>query len=178
MKSYLKNRSGSGYPLAVTVVLFILLLSCGIFEYFRLAIIAAQVRDVTQSAILAVATENYSYVYSGLRQSYSGAFSRSGDEWQEHWSAGDIYVRICQDLGLVQEGNAYVRKSSDRTEYSISGLDVKILNSPFAPTSPDSGRQFTADAKIHLTVPLSFSWAHLPPMQADLNVQAVYRPRF
>lgn len=178
MNRFWKNRSGSGYPLAVAVVLFILLLSCGIFEYFRLAIIAAQVRDATQSAILAVATENYSYVYSGLRQSYSGAFIWSGDEWQEQWSAGDIYGRIRQDLGLVQEGNAYVRKSSDQTEFSISQLDVKILNSPFAPTSPDSDRQFTADAKIHLTVPLSFGWGHLPPMQADLNVQAIYRPRF
>ncbi|KFN12177.1 hypothetical protein P4H94_26895 [Paenibacillus macerans] len=172
------NRSGSGYPFAVTVVLFIMLLSCGIFEYFRLTIIAAQVRGTTQSAIIAVATENYSHIYSSLRQSYSGAFSRSGNEWRELWSAGDINGRIRRDLGLMQEGTAYVRKSSDRIEYSISGLDVKILNSPFAPASPGSARQFTAEAKIHLTVPLSFGWGHLPPMQADLNVQAVYRPRF
>ncbi|MFB5678069.1 hypothetical protein ACE3NQ_22305 [Paenibacillus terreus] len=178
MNRFRNNRSGGGYPLAVTVVLFILIFSCGIFEYFRLAVIAAQVRDATQSAILAVATENYSYVYSGLRQSYSGAFVRSGDEWQEQWSAGDIYGRISRNLGLVKEGTEYVRKSSDQTEYSISGLDVKILNSPFAPESSDSAYQFTAEAKIHLTVPLSFGWGHLPPMQADLNVQAVYRPRF
>ncbi|RRJ67243.1 hypothetical protein EHV15_33190 [Paenibacillus oralis] len=178
MSRFWKNRSGGGYPLAITVVLFILIFSCGIFEYFRLTVIAAQVRDATQSAILAVATENYSYVYSGLRQSYSGAFVRSGDEWQEQWSAGDIYGRISQILGLVQEGSEYVRKSTDLIEYSISELDVKIINSPFAPALPGSASQFTAEAEIHLTVPLSFGWGHLPPMQADLNVQAVYRPRF
>ncbi|MDT9723626.1 hypothetical protein DUZ99_01160 [Xylanibacillus composti] len=173
-----KNRSGSGYPLAITIVLAILLLSCCIFEYFRLSIIAAEVRDATQSAIIAVATENYSLVYNGLRQSYSGGYTRSSNQWQESWTTGDIYNRISRDLGLVQEESSYVRKSSEHIEYSISQLKVNVINTPFAPTSPYSMQQFTAEAQIHLTVPLSFGWGHLPPMQANLTVQAVYRPRF
>lgn len=178
MMRHWRNRSGSGYPLAITIVLAILLLSCVIFEYFRLAIIAAQVRNAMQSAIIAVATENYSLVYNGLRQSYSGGFTRSGSHWQESWTTGDLYSRISRDLGLIQEETRYVRKSSEHMEYSISNLVVRVINTPFAPASPNSIRQFTAEARIHLTVPLSFGWGHLPPMEADLQVQAVYRPRF
>ncbi|NWL87838.1 hypothetical protein DMN77_09515 [Paenibacillus sp. 79R4] len=178
MMRFWKNCSGSGYPLAITIVLAILLLSCCIFEYFRLSIIAAEVRNATQSAIISVATENYSLVYNGLRQSYSGGYTRADNQWQESWTTGDIYNRISRDLGLVQEGSRYVRKSSDYTEYSISGLEVDIINTPFAPASPDSIQQFTAEAQLQLAVPLSFGWGHLPPMKASLKVQAVYRPRF
>lgn len=177
MKQLLQNRSGMGYPLAIVIVLVVLLLSCCIFEYFRLSIIAAKVRDATQSAILSVATENYDLVYSGLRQSYSGGYTRSSYGWTETWTTGDVYKRISQELGLIQEGSNYVRKASNQTEYSISGLQVKILNSPFAPSSR-SVQQFTAEAQIQLSVPLSFGWGHLPPMQANLTVKAVYRPRF
>jgi len=178
MKPLWKNRTGSGYPLAITVVLAILLLSCCIFEYFRLSIIAAEVRNATQSAIISVATENYSLVYNGLRQGYSGGFYRSGNQWQESWTTGDIYSRLSRDLGLTQEGSNYVRKSAEYTEYSISNLQVKVINTPFAPASPQAVPQFTAEAQIHLTVQLSFGWGHLPPMQANLKVQAVYRSRF
>lgn len=178
MKPLWKNRTGSGYPLAITVVLAILLLSCCIFEYFRLSIIAAEVRDATQSAIISVATENYSLVYNGLRQGYSGGFNRSGNQWQESWTTGDIYSRLSRNLGLTQEESNYVRKSAEYTEYNISNLQVKVINTPFAPASPQSVPQFTAEAQIQLTVPLSFGWGHLPPMQANLKVQAVYRPRF
>lgn len=178
MIQFLINRRGNGYPLAITIVLAILLLSCCILEYFRLSIIAAEVREAAQSAIIAVATENYSLVYNGLRQSYSGGYARSGSEWQESWTTGDIYNRISRDLGLVQEGSSYVRKSSDHIEYSISQLEVNVINTPFAPATPDSSQQFTAEAQLQLTVPLSFGWGHLPPMKASLKVQAVYRPRF
>lgn len=178
MRRFWNNRSGSGYPLAIVIVLAILLLSCVIFEYFRLSIIAAEVRDATQSAIIAVATENYNLLYNGLRQSYSGGYTRSGNQWQESWTTGDIYNRISRDLGLVQEGSSYVRKSSSHIEYSISRLEVNVINTPFAPASTGSIQQFTAEAQIHLTVPLSFGWGHLPPMQAKLKVKAVYRPRF
>lgn len=178
MMRHWQNRSGSGYPMTITIVLAILLLSCCIFEYFRLSIIAAEVRNATQSAIIAVATENYNLVYNALRQGYSGGYARSDNQWQESWTTGDIYNRLSRDLGLIQEGSSYVRKPADQIEYSISELEVLVINTPFAPSSPDAIQQFRAEAQLQLTVPLSFGWGHLPPMQANLKVQAVYRPRF
>ncbi|WP_042196329.1 hypothetical protein [Paenibacillus camerounensis] len=172
-----KERSGNGFPLTVAAVLAVLMISCVIYEYLRLSIIASHVRDAVQSAVISVATENYSNVYSGLRQSYSGGFVRSGNQWKESWTTGDVYRRISQDLGLTQERNRYVRKSNQIIEYSISDLQVNVINTPFAPLFPDF-QSFTAEAQIHLTVPLSFGWGHLPPMQANLEMKAAYRPKF
>ncbi|QWU18351.1 hypothetical protein KP014_14145 [Paenibacillus sophorae] len=178
MKRVWNNRSGNGFPLVVAIVLSILIVSCAAYEYLRLTIIASGVRDAVQSAIIAAATENYSNVYTGLRQSYSGGFARSSNQWREQVSTGRIYPRLSETLGLTQQGSRYVKQAGDQTEYTLSGLTVTILNAPFAPDSPNTIRQFTAQAVIHLEVPLSFGWSHLPPMQADLQVQAVYMPRF
>lgn len=178
MKRIWQNRLGSGLPLTVAIVLAVLIFSCAVYEYLRLTIIAAGVRDAVQSAIISVATENYSNVYAGLRQSYSGGFSRSSSGWAEQVSTGDIYSRLSETLGVISEDNQYVKRAGNQTEYSLSGLSVTIFNAPFAPSDPNSIRQFTAEAVIHLKVPLSFGWSHLPPMEADLPIQAVYRPRF
>lgn len=178
MKRIWQNRSGSGFPLTVAIVLGVLIVSCAVYEYLRLTIITAGVRDAVQSAIISVATENYSNVYPGLRQSYSGGFSRSLNKWAEQISTGDIYSQLAETLGLVEESEQYVKRTANQFEYSLSRLTVTILNAPFAPNDPNSIRQFTAQAKVHIKVPLSFGWGHLPPMEADLPIQAVYRPRF
>ncbi|WP_018885733.1 hypothetical protein [Paenibacillus massiliensis] len=178
MKRFWQNRSGSGFPLVIAIVLAVLIVSCAVYEYLRLTIIAAGVRDAVQSAIISVATENYSNVYPGLRQSYSGGFGRSSSQWTEQLSTGDIYSQLTETLGLIPENGQYVKRTGTQLEYSLSNLTVTILNAPFAPSDPNNIRQFTAQAVIHLKVPLSFGWSHLPPMEADLSIQAVYRPRF
>ncbi|MEK4261897.1 hypothetical protein [Paenibacillus sp. FSL L8-0499] len=178
MKTLLKNRSGSGFPLIVAVVLAVLLLSCAVYEFLRLSIIASGVRDAVQSAIISVATENYSNVYPSLRQSYSGGYIRSSGGWAIKVSTGDICTRLVKTLGLVQEGNQYVKRTGGEVEYTISDLKVTIQNPTFAPASTESIQQFTTQAVIHLEVPLSFGWGHLPSMKADLPIQAVYRPKF
>lgn len=178
MKKFWLNRSGSGYPLAISLVLATLLISCCIFEYFRLSIIAAEVRDATQRSIIAIATENYRLVYSGLRQSYSGGYTRSGNQWHESWTTGDIYKQMSDELHLTQTDQGYARISNGETAYHVSQLNVKIINTPFAPSSFSANQQFTAEADFMLTVPLSFGWGHLPPMKAKLKVKAIYRPRF
>ncbi|MNW41111.1 hypothetical protein D3C74_182380 [compost metagenome] len=178
MKRIWQNRSGSGFPLIIAIILAVLITSCAVYEYLRLSIIAAGIRDAVQSAIISVATNNYSNVYPGLRQSYSGGFNRSSSGWSEQISTGDIYSQLTETLGLIPENNHYVKQAGNQLEYSLSGLTVKILNAPFAPSDLNSIRQFTAQAVIHLKVPLSFGWGHMPPMEADLPIQAVYRPRF
>ncbi|WP_036712411.1 hypothetical protein [Paenibacillus ehimensis] len=178
MKPVWNNRSGNGFPLIVSIVLAIIIVSCAVYEYMRLKIIASGVRDAVQSSIITVATENYSNVYTGLRQSYSGGFTRIQNQWNEQVSTGDIYNRLSEQLGLTKQDNAYIKIATGQEEYRLSGLSVTIFNAPFAPDSSTPIRQFTAKAIIHLEVPLSFGWRHLPPMQADVDVEAVYMPRF
>ena len=55
----------------LAVVVCCLILACVVFEYMRLMIVAQGVRDSVQSAIVAVATENWDEAYPGLREATS-----------------------------------------------------------------------------------------------------------
>ena len=50
----LKGKGGSGVPMAAAVTLALLVIFCGISEYFRLQIIAVGVRDALEDAIISV----------------------------------------------------------------------------------------------------------------------------
>ena len=63
LKTVLKDRSGQGTPMILAVVVCCLILACVVFEYMRLVIVAQGVRDSVQSAIVAVATENWDEAY-------------------------------------------------------------------------------------------------------------------
>ena len=90
----LQSRSGQGAPLILAVVLVCLLLSCVVFEYMRLLIVAQGVRDAAQSAIVDVAAENWDEAYPGLREGYSGGYQLSGSSWYENVSNGNVYDRM------------------------------------------------------------------------------------
>ena len=74
----IKNKKGSAAILACAVVICLFLLFSVISEYLRLQIIAKDVRDATQSAIVALAIANYDDVFTGLREVYSGGFKLVG----------------------------------------------------------------------------------------------------
>ena len=81
LKTVLKDRSGQGTPMILAVVVCCLILACVVFEYMRLVIGAQGVRDSVQSAIVAVATENWDEAYPGLREGYSGGYQLSGNHY-------------------------------------------------------------------------------------------------
>ena len=174
----LKNRRGDGNLLAIVIVLAILLTASGIWEYMRLMIIATGVRDAVQSSIISVATTNYDEVYNGLREGYSGGYSLDGDRWEESLDIGDVYHQLDTTLGLSQQSGRHIKMAGEDLEYSVWGLDIDIINAPFAPSNPDTAGRFQAAATIDLEVPLSFGWSFLPPMRITLHVEATYIPKF
>nr|WP_246543190.1 hypothetical protein [Fusibacter paucivorans] len=144
-----------------------------ISEYLRLQIIASGVRDALQSSVIAVATENYDEVYNGLREGYSGGYQLSEtDQWEEQVDSGAVLMKLSDKLGLI-EGTKY---AGGYMEYQLSDLDIQINNATFATSDNDS--RFEAEAWVTLTVPLSFGWDHLPPMEIRLKVDAGYSPKF
>jgi len=166
----LKDRSGYAIILACVVVISLLLISSAIMEYIRLTIIANGVRDALQASVISVLTQNYDEAYFGLREGYSGGYSRtSGGGWQEKLDYGDIYAELDGLLGL---DHTHMKRTDSGLEYALSGLSVSIINSPFAPSNPQNGNKFTADAKISLEVPLSFGWGMLPPLKITIKTTA------
>lgn len=181
MKKVMKkigNRRGGGNLLAIVLVLAIMLIASVVWEYTRLMIVATGVRDALQSAIISVSTTNYDEVYNGLREGYSGGYMLDGERWDEALDTGDIYHQLDSTLGLNQTGGRHVKYAGDVLEYGVWGLNVEIVNAPFARSSYGAGDQFLAKAEIELEVPLSFGWGFLPPMRAVLHVEAGYTPKF
>lgn len=171
------KKAFSSAPLAVVIALAGMMFFVVLWQIVRLVIISAGVKDTVQSAVIATSVGNYSNVYDGVREGYSGGYRYSGSAWNSAISTGDIYGRLDELLGLKSAGDKHVKINSDGTEYAVYGLSVNVDNAQFAPTSGDIP-QFSATSYITLEVPLSFCGDALPPMKVQLCVKSKYTPKF
>jgi len=160
LKTVLKDRSGQGTPMILAVVVCCLILACVVFEYMRLVIVAQGVRDSVQSAIVAVATENWDEAYPGLREGYSGGYQLSGSSWTQN------------------EDGRYLKYAGPDLEYRFYDLHMELENAPLAPSAPAGITQLNVTGTVTVEVPLSFGFGHLPPMQITMKLNAKYVPRF
>ena len=53
--------------MTIGIVLSLIILMCGISEYFRLQIIAAGVREAVEDAVISTVNDTYAGVYHGVR---------------------------------------------------------------------------------------------------------------
>ena len=174
----LRNCRGDGSVLAIVMVLVIVLIASGVWEFMRLHLIASGVRDALQSAIIAVATANYDDLYNGLREGYSGGYELNDDHWDVNIDIGDLYYQIDSTLGLKRQNGRHEKLSEGHLEYSVSGLRIQMFNAPFAPANSESSTRFRTSAEIDLEVPLSFGCQMLPPLRTKLHAEAIYVPKF
>ena len=171
------KKAYSSAPLAVVIALAGMMFFVVLWQIIRLITISAGVKDAVQSAVIATSVGNYSNVYDGVREGYSGGYRYSGNSWKTAVSTGDVYGRLDQLLVLHSSGGKHIKTNSDGKEYSIYGLSVNVDNAQFAPTSEDIP-QFSATSYITFEVPLSFCGDVLPPMKIRLCVKSKYTPKF
>lgn len=171
------RKAYSSAPLAVVIALAGMMFFVVLWQIIRLITISAGVKDAVQSAVIATSVGNYSNVYDGVREGYSGGYRFSGSSWKTAISTGDVYGRLDQLLGLRSIGGKHVKSNSDGTEFAVYGLSVNVDNAEFAPSSGEI-KQFSATSYITLEVPLSFCVDILPPMKIRLCVKSKYTPKF
>lgn len=174
----LKDRRGESFPLAIAATLGLLIIFCGISEYFRLQLIAAGVRDAAEDAIISTVNDNYYGVYHGVREGYSGNYlPDGGGAWEAAINEGDIYSFFDFTLGTKEAGGRHIKYAGDgggAMEYAIDSLSVTVRNAPLAPSDPWNAARFEVDAIIRLEVPVRFGGRLLPSMRITLKVQAGY----
>jgi uncharacterized protein (UPF0333 family) len=176
MKKLLNNKGNFSIP-AIFIALFILLVTFGVFEYFRVQIIAKGTRDAMQTVITQSCTENYDKLYNGLREGYSGGYQLDKNQWTENMDNGNIESLINKQLGTQKSGNGFIKYIDDKVEFEISDLSVEMTNTPFAPNDTDVPK-FKGTAEYTLTVPLSFGWQNLPPMKIHMKAVSGYTAKF
>lgn len=178
IKRILTDNRASSFPFIIAVTLSLVIIFCGISEYFRLMIVAQGVRDAVQTAVITVVNDNYDDVYHGVREGYSGAYQPIAEDFEESLDYGDIYDRLDGILGLSYSGGYHEKRTSDsKLEFRVWGLSVDIRNAPFASGDQSSAR-FESDSTIMLEVPVSFGGKLLPPMRIKVKTSAGYTPRF
>lgn len=175
-KALVGDKSGNSTPTIIALILGLLFLVCAMSEFFRLMIIAQGVRDGLQQAVISVATTNYDETYRGLREGYSGGYRLSGEQWVEDLDYDDVYYRLDSLLGTERDGSYHIKEQDGGYEYRISGLRVEITNTGLAPGS--ASRNFEADARITIEIPMSFGWGMVPPLTMELRTKAAYMPKF
>ena len=171
------KKAYSSAPLAVIIALAGMLFFVVLWQIVRLVTISAGVKDAVQSAVIATSVGNYSNVYDGVREGYSGGYRYSGNSWRKAVSTGDVYGRLDQLLGLRNSGSKHIKSNSDGTEFTVYGLSVNVDNAQFAPDSNEI-QQFSATSFLTLEVPLSFGGNLLPPMKVELCVKSKFTPKF
>lgn len=174
----LKDKSGVSFPMVVAVALALIIILCGVMEYFRLNIIATGVKEALEDAIIVTVNDNYADVYHGVREGYSGGYQPDGDSFSYSVNTGDIYSYMDSTLGTEEVVGKHIKTVGGVTEYSLSGLDVTIRNAPLAPSSPRNAQRFEADAVIWLEAPVQFGGKQITTMRIKLKVQAGYTEVF
>ena len=173
-----RDKKGSSFPLIIAITLALVIIMCGILEFFRLNISASGVKEAVQDAIIITVTDNYANVYHGVREGYSGGYLPDGSSFSYSVDTGDVYDHMDTTLGTTVESGKHIKYSGDVVEYKLSGLEVTVRNAPLAPSSPRNAQHFEADAVILLEVPVQFGGKQLPPMKIKLKVQAGYTEVF
>lgn len=176
IKSLWRDRSGNSTPTTIALILGLLFFLCAMSEFFRLMIITQGVRDGLQQAVISVATTNYDETYRGLREGYSGGYRLAGEQWVEDLDYDDVYYRLDSLLGTVREGGYHVKKQGKSYEYRLSNLQVEISNTGLAPGS--ASKNFEADARITIEIPMTFGWGRDWPLTMELRTRAAYMPKF
>jgi hypothetical protein len=172
----LKGKRGDGFPLTIAVTLCLILIFCGISEYFRVSIIAKGVRDAVKQSVISTVNDNFDDVYHSVREGYAAGYFPTDDEsWEESLDTGNIYAQLALTLGLTATGDGYASYAGDELEYTISNLVVTLSNNGLASGESEG---YLADATLVLEVPSSFAGTVLPPLRIQLRVQAKYIPKF
>ena len=172
MKEILRDSRASSFPMTIGIVLSLIILMCGISEYFRLQVIAAGVREAVEDAVISTVNDNYAGVYHGVREGYSGSYVPFGEgSWEDY---------LDETIGTQLSGGRHVKYADTGTamEFAIDSLQVTLRNAPLAPSDPAHAQRFEADAIVRLEVPVRFGGRILPSMWITLKVQAGYTEVF
>lgn len=178
IKRILQGKRASAFPLAIAVTLSLIIIFCGVSEYFRLYLIAVGVREAVEDAIISTVNDNYYGIYHGVREGYSGNYLPDGNgAWEAAINEGDIYSFLDLTLGTQESGGRHVKYAGDNgntLEFAIDSLSVRVRNAPLAPSDPQNAARFEADAVVRLEVPVRFCGRLLPSMRITMKVQAGY----
>ncbi|HEX3017901.1 MAG TPA: hypothetical protein VHP31_08630, partial [Caproicibacter sp.] len=109
LKRIWNDRRGSGMILAVGLIILLFACAAAIIESLRMNSMAQKIRNEVQAATVECCAEQYTNVYNGIREGYSGSYKNREGSWSEDLSQADVYAQINKDAGTQQDGDSVVK---------------------------------------------------------------------
>jgi len=177
-RKILKSSKGSSNISTVVVAMILIVIVASGLEYLRLNVIAQGTRNGMETVVTQACTDNYDSLFNGLREGYSGGYKLNNGSWTEDINTDSAYSIMDKQLGTKSDGAGHAKYNGSAMEFRISDLSIQMTNTPFAPGNPDEGTKFTGMATYTVTVPLSFGWQGMPPLEIPMKVKAGYTAKF
>lgn len=175
-----KNSPGFSIPLVMVFMLIGICMFSMLFQYLSIRQRSIDIKDSVENAVIAVAIENYTEVFKGEREGYTGAYRGDGNGTfsDDRVTEGAVYAQLSRQLSLTRQGSEYVKLDGDgNVIYAISGLIVTPTNSGQRVTNDMFN--FSADVEVTIRIPMSIGAAFdFGDMTTTYNTKAIYRKRY
>lgn len=177
-----KTDPGISSTLAVVLILALLILFTGVYEYLRMVAIVEQVDQAVELSVQGVASENWENIYQGVREGYAGTYSKGKltDEWEEVMNKDQILEQLKSMIDFQTESGTWVKRDEQgNVMFTLKPKEttVKILNTSI---SADEGEALLVETTNTISIPWVFldSVYDAPPVEIKRKTVCGYTPRF
>jgi hypothetical protein len=176
MKNFLFDKRGSVTVQTAGIIIIVMLLFSIVYTYAKTTVIASGIRDNVRNAVIQTVTANYYNTYAGMREGNTGAYQLDNDStWQDCADAGNIGQSLKNLLKLTEAAGFLQKIDADSSlQYSISDMNVKVLNSDFDSNS----KRLKIHATYTLNIPVSFFVVETQPISIPMNAEAEIEEKF
>ena len=164
-----RNKKGQVSIWTCWIFLIIFMIGMITFEFLRISAVCNALERHVQQSILAVVTENYQEIYSGVKKGTAASYSfdETSADFSYLTDEGDVMRFLANDMHLSSCGTGcYVSQGND---YTIKNLRLSINSD--SKVVQGSG-VFKIDADFDVTIPFKSVLSSLPEMDKQLHLTA------
>lgn len=175
LNDLLADKKGSVIVSAAAMVFSMMFVFSLVYQYARLCIIPAGVRDTVRNIVTGSVTDNFYNTYDGMCSGTTGAYAYSGYFWSDSSELGDLESKLKSELSLTASSGTLEKLNSDGSlQYSISDFSAGVENSGFA----SNNSRLSVHAEYTLSVPVTFFLVKVPPVQISMSADAKIEEKF
>jgi len=181
---------GISFPLIIGGLLVVIIFFSLFMEALKFTSVYERTDEAIERSVIAVATQNWEYVYQSVREGYAGGNVKelATDRWEEVLDRDEIVREATEMLELDYEGGEYVKKDEDgEMIFSIKPqtLLANITNVGIKDSEGNSniatGDGLIVEVKYDVTVAWTLEGAFYEgtvPITMERQVRVQYKPLF
>lgn len=166
IKAKLLEHRGEIAPQGAVILLISVILLTVALQVNYVYATVDQVKEKTNTAVLAVAASNVGAVYEGVREGEGAARQFSGITWSRIVSTDAVKESMMTALNATASGSTLTRANGVR----LDNIHVAVSN--------NDGGKLNFTTTMTVIIPLSIGGGVLPPIQQRVEVNTTYEPKF